>query len=408
MKKIILVILICLFTSSAYALTPVEVFKKYSESVVTIYVQDRDGSKGLGSGFFVDKDGLILTNSHVISNAKDVFVKLKNGDVWPMLQLIAQDPGADMALIKIHASGVPISIAKRLPDVGSKVMVIGAPLGFSHTMSDGMLSSVNRGKDGEYIQITAPISHGSSGSPIFDEKGNTIGIATISIEGGQNLNFAPSAASIRDFLHKRPMIKATISEVDFLKLCKEGSIQLIVDAVENGANVNAGIEYGATPLAAAIMFNPNPEVIVSLIQAGTDVNARDKEGITPLMLAAIFGKSNSAVISAFTKAGANVNVKDNFGWTPLMQMVARNSNPTAITAIIRAGADVNAKNEEGNTPLMLAAMMNTNPGVITTLLQSGANPKVKNTYGHSAIDYAKVNGKLRSTEVLRILERESR
>jgi hypothetical protein len=197
---------------AARALEPAEIFKTKGDSVVTIYCENKNGTESSGSGFFVEK-GLVMTNSHVVGDAMTITIELKDERRFPVLGIAAQDPEVDVALLRVaYTDAPPLKIAGELPAVGHKVTVIGAPLGFSHSLSDGTLSAVRK-KDYEAIQITAPISPGSSGSPVFDSSGQVIGIVTFYMVGGQNMNFAPSAQALRNFLKNRPMITAREYEI---------------------------------------------------------------------------------------------------------------------------------------------------------------------------------------------------
>ena len=199
-------------SSQEKSMSPADIFKKKADSVVTIYTLNQDDSFGNGSGFFVEKSDLILTNFHVISRVDDVnniVVLLKNKTVLPVVGIVAQNPDADLALLRVaQTNSTPLTIAKGLPNVGESIVVIGAPRGYSHTLTDGMLSAIDRGQNGEYIQISAPISPGSSGSPVFNDKGEVVGIVTFTDARNfnQNLNFAPSAATIKDFLNEKPFL----------------------------------------------------------------------------------------------------------------------------------------------------------------------------------------------------------
>lgn len=206
----------------AYALTPAEIFNRYSGSVVTIYSQDALGVVRGGSGFFVEGNGGILTNSHVIANAEKIMVKLKNDTVLPVQKVVAQNQDADLALLQVNVPNArPLSLATQLPRVGESVIVIGAPFGYSHTLTDGLLSAVGRGPNGDYIQISAPISRGSSGSPVFDASGKVIGIATLSHRDAQNLNFAPSIDAIKTFLREKPAPNAKKSKQQEMRSSKK-------------------------------------------------------------------------------------------------------------------------------------------------------------------------------------------
>ena len=185
---------------------------------------------------------------------------------------------------------------------------------------------------------------------------------------------------------------AAMSDADFLELCKEGTVQQIVDAIKNGANVNARGEYGQTPLMWAAEHNPNPEVTATLLKEGADINANDKREITALMRTVRRKNSNLKVITTLLKAGANVNARDRKGATPLSWAAALTSNPEVITTLVKAGADVNARDDMGgSTPFMSAARHNSNPEVIVTLIKAGADVNARGDNGGGALMWAAAN-----------------
>jgi ankyrin repeat protein len=213
---------------------------------------------------------------------------------------------------------------------------------------------------------------------------------------------------------------AAISDDDFFDLCAAGSLEQVAFAINNGANVNAKIDVGRTPLMFAAAFNPDPEVLKALLSAGADVHARSNEGwsseggMTPLMAAAI--GSNPEKIRALIDAGSDVNARNRAQWSPLLLAAGSEiSNPEAIKMLIDAGADVNVSDAEGSTPLMLAAARCTNPEIITVLLDGGARPGKKLEVVPSrsgnltflAINFAVDNENLRGTEVIKRLEQET-
>ena len=218
---------------------------------------------------------------------------------------------------------------------------------------------------------------------------------------------------------------AAISNSDFIELYMKGSLQEVTDAIESGADVNAVIEGGLTPLILASGNDRlNLDVIKTLIKAGADVNARTDEvwdangGLSPLMVAMFAESLNLEAIVALIGAGADVNARNKAGWTPLILAAGNaNSNPEAIKALIDAGADVNARIKgDKSTPLILAAMRCSNPEVITVLLDSGADAAVKMVITQSrgpeiiktAMDCAMENENLQNAEILKRLEEETR
>ncbi|MDD8032084.1 MAG: tetratricopeptide repeat-containing serine protease family protein [Acidobacteriota bacterium] len=160
-----------------------------------ILTYDEDGKvKAQGSGFFISKNGDIITNRHVVEDASKAEIKIGEGKVYAITGIVAEDEEYDLirASVDIAPELVnPIQLSYSIPEVGERVIVIGSPLGLEKTVSDGIVSAVREiPRFGKIIQITAPLSPGSSGSPVVNLKGEVIGIATFQILEGQNLNFA--------------------------------------------------------------------------------------------------------------------------------------------------------------------------------------------------------------------------
>ena len=148
---------------------------------------------GLGSGFLVNSNGTVVTNHHVIARAKEITIKLTNGETYRRVYLLSQDETRDIAILRIEASDVPtLKLGNsNQTKVGEEVLLIGAPRGLDQTVSNGIISGIRVLDDGtRVIQTTAPASPGSSGGPLLDRLGNVIGILTFSVVAGQNLNFA--------------------------------------------------------------------------------------------------------------------------------------------------------------------------------------------------------------------------
>jgi hypothetical protein len=169
--------------------------KKIQPAVVTIIAYDKQGKViGQGSGFFISLDGRFLTNYHVLAGANRALVKTANGRRYPVERIVAEDKDGDLVVAAVEAprGGFPsLELSGVLPEVGEKVAVVGSPLGLEQTLSDGVVSAIRWVKGlGEILQITAPISPGSSGSPVVNMKGEVVGVATLQIVKGQNLNFA--------------------------------------------------------------------------------------------------------------------------------------------------------------------------------------------------------------------------
>ncbi len=181
------------FPTSAQDTLP-ELVRRIKPSVVSIITYDNKGQRlTRGSGFFTGSDR-IVTNRHVIEKAYKAEVHLTNGNAYNVSGVLAVDGAGDIALLQVDvpASLVnPLSVVRTTPQEGERVVVIGNPLGLEGSVSDGIVSAVRDIPSfGRIIQITAPISPGSSGSPVVNMQGQVIGVATLQLTEGQSLNFA--------------------------------------------------------------------------------------------------------------------------------------------------------------------------------------------------------------------------
>jgi len=190
------------FFSSAYADTIENISNKNSDSIVIINVWDITGSQiGQGSGFFISETGLILTNAHVIDNAYSAEVTTSYNS-YEYVKIIYSDEKRDLALIKVEYENSPkIELNDfNIIEIGQRVVAIGNPLGFEKTVSDGLISGIRYLENVELLQITVPISPGSSGGALFNLDGELIGITSSTIESGQSINFAISINTILNFI----------------------------------------------------------------------------------------------------------------------------------------------------------------------------------------------------------------
>jgi tetratricopeptide (TPR) repeat protein len=171
-----------------------ELVRRIKPAAVAIETFDARGEKlSRGSGFFIDKDR-IVTNRHVIDGAYRAEVHLNSGNTFPVKTVVAVDAEADVALLKVDAPVTQVrtlSLDRTSPQEGESVVVIGNPFGLEGSVTNGIVSAVRDIPGfGRIIQITAPISPGSSGSPVVNMHGQVIGVATLQITGGQSVNFA--------------------------------------------------------------------------------------------------------------------------------------------------------------------------------------------------------------------------
>ncbi len=186
-----------------------QLFERLDESVVTIEVveykiqnQKVTTSGGLGSGVIISKDGLILTAAHVVESANEISVKLQNGIAFSA-DVISISKAADVALLKLRA--VPSSLKPAIigdsnnSKIGEQILIIGAPRGLEHSLSVGHISRkidknmISNGEMAGFIQTDASINQGNSGGPMFNIKGEVIGIVSFILTnsgGFEGLGFA--------------------------------------------------------------------------------------------------------------------------------------------------------------------------------------------------------------------------
>jgi tetratricopeptide (TPR) repeat protein len=194
--KTILLFFVLFFVASQAAAQDFlpELVKRIKPSAVAIETFDARGNTvSRGSGFFVAEDK-IITNKHVIEKSSRAEIHLFNGKKYPVKGVLAIDGEGDLALLQVdvpQGMATPLPIIQRVPQEGESIVVIGNPYGLEGSVSNGIVSAVREISGyGKIIQITAPISPGSSGSPVVNMGGQVIGIATLQAAEGQSLNFA--------------------------------------------------------------------------------------------------------------------------------------------------------------------------------------------------------------------------
>ena len=189
---------VCLF-----ALSPEEIARQSFPSSVGIYLFDQDKNPiKMGSGFCV-RPGVIATNYHVIEGASFGFAKIVGKEKkHQVINVKAVNQRIDLALIEVADLSIPpLSLDNgRKLTVGQKVYAIGNPQGLEGTFSEGIVSSVREVGEDYYIQMTAPISSGSSGGPVLDDRGLVVGLSVATYQDGQNLNFAVPVKYVLELL----------------------------------------------------------------------------------------------------------------------------------------------------------------------------------------------------------------
>ena len=180
-------------------MTPAEIARRATPSVVQIRSHDR-----IGSGFVVAADGRIATSLHVVEDAGALEIVLSDGRTFTRVQVVAHDEQQDVVVLAIDARRLPaLRLARHPIEAGERVVAIGHPEGLENTVSDGLVSAVRERGSAELLQISAPISPGSSGGPVLNDRGEVVGVATATHRVGQNLNFAVPVARLAPLLRSR-------------------------------------------------------------------------------------------------------------------------------------------------------------------------------------------------------------
>jgi serine protease Do len=203
------------FYSAPNKPAPVRTVRELVNQIAEAVVQVRTPN-GLGSGFFLNADGILITNFHVIENETQISVEvyhLKDGQLdrktYKQIKIIALNKFADLALLKVDDKDVPrfkyVSLGNAdALSVGERVFAIGSPLGLERTVTEGILSTKTREMAGAlYLQTTAQINPGNSGGPLFNLSGEVIGVTNMKATAAEGLGFAIPVESVRFFLEHR-------------------------------------------------------------------------------------------------------------------------------------------------------------------------------------------------------------
>jgi S1-C subfamily serine protease len=281
-------------------LTPRLIAERCIPSVALIRTPD-----GLGSGFVVRADGRVVTNLHVVLNAREATISI--GDrTFDDVRVVAADPDRDLAVLAIDARDLPVLELGDSASIrpGQEVVAIGFPLGLGLTISEGLTSGLRQLGDLELLQVSAPISSGCSGGPLLDEHGHVIAIATLVVTKGQNLNFGVPVDHLKTLLREpeRPISLADLADLtlsatpptrrtvpdhplDLLAGCDDEDVDQIERAIEGAIGVGAPLYddghhdacfriYEGTALSLALRLDGPAARIGATLKAGAAAAAR--------------------------------------------------------------------------------------------------------------------------------------
>jgi len=233
---------------SAPRLTPQQIAQTALPSVVLICTPT-----GLGSGFIAAADGKIATNYHVVRGVTRASIVTSDRVEHEDVEVIALDEVHDVAILRIGAQKLqPLTLGdSSLAKAGEHVVAIGNPLGLGSTVSDGLLSAIRELPHLTVLQISAPISPGSSGGPVFNDRGEVIGVSTFLLSGGQNLNFPIPINVVKPLLvsNKGTPLAAHVTPIrlrnvphhpaSILNECPAPQLKTIVGAISQAIEVGA-------------------------------------------------------------------------------------------------------------------------------------------------------------------------
>ena len=168
--------------------------REVSPAVVMVVALDQNQeATGFGSGFFIEKDGLVVSNYHVVKGAYQVAIRTRDKEVYEAIGVVDFNEDLDYVVMRVPTgndfSCVRLQNSQQL-EIGDEVVAIGHPHGLEYTISTGIISQIRHVEGLTLIQHTAPISPGNSGGPLIAKNGKVIGINTMTAASGQNLNFA--------------------------------------------------------------------------------------------------------------------------------------------------------------------------------------------------------------------------
>ena len=174
------------------ALTPEKLYQKVLPSVMTLEVENQNGERFIGSAVLALADDVALTAWHVVADARCVWAVFADGQRVQVTGCIDHNGGGDLALLKLakrlpHRQAV---VCRVVQPVAARVYVIGAPKGYDFSISDGLISQLRTVDAFRQYQLSCPISPGNSGSPILNQRGEVIAIASWTKTDAQNMSFA--------------------------------------------------------------------------------------------------------------------------------------------------------------------------------------------------------------------------
>ncbi len=293
--------------------------KAVRAGVVNISTRNGGAARSLGSGFVINPDGLVVTNNHVVERAQRILVRLADGRELDAV-VVGRDPLTDLALLRLpEAQGLPTATlgdSDQL-EIGDWVVAIGSPLGLEMSVTHGLISARERviglGPYDDFLQTNALINPGNSGGPLFDMRGDVVGVTTAVVSQGQGIGFAVPINMVKELL---PNLLANGSpERGWLGLsvqeAGEGGVKapIVVDVFDGSPAARAGLRPGDRVTAIGGRPVQRYQQIlrkVALQQPGATLKIEVMRGGKALELTATLAERPSTEVIRAMSTGARV------------------------------------------------------------------------------------------------------
>jgi serine protease Do len=293
--------------------------KAVRPGVVNLSTQNGGSARSLGSGFVISPDGLVVTNNHVIERAQSIRVRLADGRELDAA-LVGRDPSTDLALLRLQGAGAVALPTVYLGDsdqleVGDWVVAIGNPFGLDTSVTHGIISARERvigvGPFDDFIQTNALINPGNSGGPLFNMRGEVVGVCTAIVTQAQGIGFALPINLVKDLLPnllengraERGWLGVNIQEVDDAT----GKAAVVIDVFKDSPAEKAGLKSGDRVVAVGgktVVSYLQLMRRIALLAPGTTVKLTVKrDGKTLDSQATLIARPSVDVLRAMVGAG---------------------------------------------------------------------------------------------------------
>ncbi len=384
LTKVAFIFVLGLMCGLANAALPdfTKIVEEVKDSVVVITTEvesrGREASGPSGSGFIIDSDGYVLTNRHVIHGVSSIYVQLVNKKVYKA-ELLGEDADSDIALLKIDAPDlkkVRIGNVEKLK-VGAWVLAYGAPFGLEHTVTAGIVSAKGRSLSTEryvpFIQTDAAVNRGNSGGPLFNEKGEVVGINSqiFSMTGGNmGLAFAipmDLAMEVAEQLKENGVVKRGFLGVTYQEVsydhAKAFGIEEVKGALLTSVSEGSPAEEGGLQVSDIVLEVDGKEVIsaadlpflVGRIKPGKEVDMLILREGREKTLEVTIGERPGAQVAAQREPGSDASASLGLTVVELDDRIMQAADVSygVLVRDVRAGAARDAGIREGDILQML-------------------------------------------------------